>query len=1069
MENTKDYINPWTYDYSGDDGTGMINPPAFPGGGVDEQEMNNAIQTAVDKLVNGAPAALDTLGEIAEALENDESIEARLVAEIAKKLDTDTYEADKATFATKDEIPTVPTKVSELDNDANFITEDVLSDYAKSADVYTKDEADAKFLTEHQDISNLATKEEVSEVEGKIPTKVSELENDANYLTEHQSLEEYAKIEDVYTKDQADAKFLTEHQSLEDYATKEELELKANSADLANVATSGSYNDLTDKPENVSEFANDAGYLTEHQSLEAYATKAEVELKANSSDLAAVATSGSYNDLTDKPEIPVIPENVSAFTNDAGYLTEHQDLSAYVNGAAYNSEAKEIDFKHDDNVLFVIDATPFIKDGMISSVAIDNGNLVITFNTDAGKEPITIPLTDIFNPANYYTKSESDELFATKSERENGDNAVKNEIFTKIWSKPNDVEHGWFQTKYTNADGSVAQLWNESDGGGALYENKTAGIKSFVGVNADGANGVCVQIYSKQTSNNTGSRLNVNPNGIFYGVGNSASMRPEEELAVKGDVTAAVEGLAKESDIPTKVSELENDANYLTEHQSLEDYAKKEDLATVATTGSYNDLEDKPEIPEVPENVSAFTNDAGYLTEHQSLEGYATETWVNEQGFLKEHQDLSAYITGGDYNSQTKTIELKNGDTVLASIDATDFIKDGMVSEVKIEGGNLVITFNSDSGKENIAIPLTDIFNTENYYTKTETNNKFVVGKITNQNGSYALIFNESDGGGSQYFNSTANVISYVGTNDGDANGICVQIYSKNKATNEGTRINVNPNGAYYGVGASTPLDPYNEIAVKGNISDLNTQIGNELAEKDATIAALNNELYNLKKIVGDMGGAVTYDLPGEGKSFNTLMNNNGTVKLSEDVETGRFGPGMMAKNDVTLNLNGHTLEVDTTNDDASILARGSQTITIKGSGANSKIVNNGNGKILWVASTNATANIQSGNFIGNGDAPELIYCENGTINITGGTFRNSTEDKRYLLNCKDANFQAGTAKIIVSSTSTTSGPKFYDFDPSNNPEGEGTSYVAEGCHVISSVVTEDGVEYTVYTVVKDA
>jgi hypothetical protein len=73
------------------------------------------------------------------------------------------------------------------------------------------------------------------------------------------------------------------------------------------------------------------------------------------------------------------------------------------------------------------------------------------------------------------------------------------------------------------------------------------------------------------------------------------------------------------------------------------------------------------------------------------------------------------------------------------------------------------------------------------------------------------------------------------------------------------------------------------------------------------------------------------------------------------------------------------------------------------------------------------------------------------------------------LLNCKDANFQAGTANIIVSSASTTSGPKFYDFDPSNNPEGEGTSYVAEGCHVISSVVTEDGVNYTVYTVVKDA
>ena len=216
------------------------------------------------------------------------------------------------------------------------------------------------------------------------------------------------------------------------------------------------------------------------------------------------------------------------------------------------------------------------------------------------------------------------------------------------------------------------------------------------------------------------------------------------------------------------------------------------------------------------------------------------------------------------------------------------------------------------------------------------------------------------------------------------------------------------------------------------------------------------------------MGGDVTYDLPNEGKSFNALMQNNGTVKMSEDVTTGRFGPGMSAKNTVTLNLNGHTLTVNTTGDYASILARGTETVTIKGAGANSKIVNETADKIVWCAGS-ATVNIQSGNFIGQGtDGSEVIYCESGTINITGGTFRSNCADKRYLLNCKDGNFAAGTAKILISSTSTTSGPKFYDFDPSNNPEGEGTTYVAEGNHVISSTVTEEGVEYTVYTVVKD-
>ncbi len=44
---------------------------------------------------------------------------------------------------------------------------------------------------------------------------------------------------------------------------------------------------------------------------------------------------------------------------------------------------------------------------MVSNVEIVNGNLVITFNSDAGKQPISIPLTDIFNPANYYTTAQT--------------------------------------------------------------------------------------------------------------------------------------------------------------------------------------------------------------------------------------------------------------------------------------------------------------------------------------------------------------------------------------------------------------------------------------------------------------------------------------------------------------------------------------------------------------------------------------------------------------------------------------------------------------------------------------
>ena len=108
----------------------------------------------------------------------------------------------------------------------------------------------------------------------------------------------------------------------------------------------------------------------------------------------------------------------------------------------------------------------------------------------------------------------------------------------------------------------------------------------------------------------------------------------------------------------------------------LERKSNISDLATVATSGSYNDLTNKPSIPTVPANVSAFNNDTGYLTSHQSLNGYATENWVENQGYLTEHQDVSGkantadlatVATSGSYNDltnkpviPTKTSDLTN-------------------------------------------------------------------------------------------------------------------------------------------------------------------------------------------------------------------------------------------------------------------------------------------------------------------------------------------------------------------------------------------------------------------------
>lgn len=81
--------------------------------------------------------------------------------------------------------------------------------------------------------------------------------------------------------------------------------------------------DTTVIPTKTSDLDNDSGFIT---SIPAeYVTDTELQTalsdKVDYGDLATVSFSGSYDDLLDKPTIPTVPTNVSAFNNDAGYIT----------------------------------------------------------------------------------------------------------------------------------------------------------------------------------------------------------------------------------------------------------------------------------------------------------------------------------------------------------------------------------------------------------------------------------------------------------------------------------------------------------------------------------------------------------------------------------------------------------------------------------------------------------------------------------------------------------------------------------------------------------------------------
>ena len=77
-----------------------------------------------------------------------------------------------------------------------------------------------------------------------------------------------------------------------------------------------------------------------------------------------------------------------------------------------------------------------------------------------------------------------------------------------------------------------------------------------------------------------------------------------------------------------------------------------------------------------------------------------------------------------EWDSNAKKLKLYSGNHLLGSVDGSTWVKDGMVESAAIVGNNLEITFNTDAGKEKISVPLTDIFNPDNYYNKTEIDRK---------------------------------------------------------------------------------------------------------------------------------------------------------------------------------------------------------------------------------------------------------------------------------------------------------------------------------------------------------
>ena len=567
-------------------------------------------------------------------------------------------------------------------------------------------------------------------------------------------------------------------------------------------------------------------------------------------------------------------------------------------------------------------------------------------------------------------------------------------------------------------------------------------------------------------------------------------------FAIKSEVTeeinSAVDGLnaaiadkADKTDISDMATQTwVNEQGFLKEHQSLEEYAKIVDVnsaladfeaqtdTAMATKANAEDVYTKTESNELFQESGDYVSVEDYnelLRKFASLENY-----VNI--FIKDREEkMDEIISNMDADNKEVVIE-----TPMESI---------VVPET-----NVAYTITAPLA-DNSTVELTSpkymtLFNTSEEPVSTSIGHTFVEGESTSATSVYLVgdfdtltLENVSPSVKSGYDAASVNNVVITENNvknltlaldiqDGatitNNSNASITIQDKNDAATTITIVAPNStvtlNGSSYEEVNATVSD--NTLLIKktvNHIGTLNVSKGNVIVEVPRqSLIAEKIDQYTLAE-----GYTIDY-LHDEINSSNVAnLAKEGTHTLVEDVaKSGNFSVGTFSTDDMIWELNGHSITSSNTRGYGIFRLRGSAHLEVNDSVGTGVVRNTDDDYGLWTGTVDSKIVINGGNFEA---STHVLYAEKGTIEVNGGTFKLTnweTADKdesgnlRFLINCHDADYVSGDAKIIVR------GGKFYDFDPANcAAEGPGTSFVAEGYGSVMTTEMIGGVEHRVYEV----
>lgn len=598
----------------------------------------------------------------------------------------------------------VPTTTSSLTNDSGYITNEVddLVNY------YDKDETDTLIATEAEtrDAADLNLQEQIDAISSAsdvvdVVGTYAELQNyDTSKLGDndiikvltdetHDDAISYYRWNDTtetftyigsqgpfYTKSETDATFVPQTRTINGKGLNSDVVLTAadvNALPASTVIPTVNDATLTIKKNGttVTTFtANSAQNATADISVPTKVSDLTNDLNfVEETDLADVAFSGDYTDLTGAPSIPTKTSdltNDSDFVSDANYVhTDNNFTTALKNKLNGIAAGAEVNVQSDWNVT---DSTSdaFIKNkpsiptktsdltndsGFITSAAVPTKTSDLT--NDSGF--ITKNVSDL---TNYYTETEINSMFnalpavPTKTSDLTNDSgflttstlpiatasrlgvvkigsginvaadgtisaAVASLDWANITNKPTDVSY------WTNDAGYITS---------AALPTKTSDLTNDSGfiTSAD------VPTKTSDLTNDSGF--------ITSSVNNLTNYYKKSETYTQGEVNSLLSAIV----VPTKTSDLTNDGS-----DGTSTYVEADDLATVATSGSYTDLSDKPTIGNATltiqkngTNVQTFTANATSNKTANITVPTKTSDLTNDSNFVS-NTDYATASTGG--------------------------------------------------------------------------------------------------------------------------------------------------------------------------------------------------------------------------------------------------------------------------------------------------------------------------------------------------------------------------------------------------------------------------------------